>query len=274
MLTKRIIPCLDVDRGRVVKGTNFVGLRDAGDPVEVARRYESQGADELVFLDISASHEGRAIMLEMVARVAEQIFMPFTVGGGIRTLEDATRLIQAGAEKVSLNSAAVRTPELIAEVSRKFGRCATVVNIDPRRVRGRRSEVRGQKSEDGFSDLCPLTSDLWFEVFINGGRVPTGLEAVAWAKRVEELGAGEIVLTSMDADGTKNGYDIPMLEAIARNVGIPVVASGGAGSPEHLYQAFAAGADAALAASIFHYNEYTIPDTKAYLAARGIAVRI
>src|SRR3954470_23349102 len=167
MLTKRIIPCLDVDRGRVVKGINFVQLRDAGDPVEVARRYEQQGADELVFLDISASHEGRAIMLEMVSRVAEQIFMPFTVGGGIRTLDDATRLIQAGAEKVSLNSAAVRTPELIAEVCRKFGRCATVVNIDPRRV-----------TQDG--------SEIW-EVHINGGRIPTGLEALAWAKRVEEL---------------------------------------------------------------------------------------
>jgi cyclase len=272
MLTKRIIPCLDVDRGRVVKGTNFVGLRDAGDPVEVARRYEQQGADELVFLDISASHEGRAIMLEMVARVAEQIFMPFTVGGGIRTLDDATRLIQAGAEKVSLNSAAVRTPELIAEVSRKFGRCATVVNIDPRRVPGQwKMDGRGQwvETTDPASDTAP-----WFEVFINGGRLPTGLEAVTWAKRVEELGAGEIVLTSMDADGTKNGYDIPMLDAIARTVGIPVVASGGAGSPEHLYRAFAAGADAALAASIFHYNEYTIPDTKAYLASRGIPVRL
>src|SRR5947199_7198640 len=176
MLTKRILPCLDVDRGRVVKGTNFVGLRDAGDPVEVARRYEAEGADELVFLDISASHEGRAITLEMVRRVAEQIFMPFTVGGGIRTVDDATRLIQAGAEKVSINSAAVRTPELIADVSRKFGRCATVVNIDPRRV------TKGGR-------------EVW-EVHINGGRVPTGLEAVAWAKRVVELGAGEIVLTS------------------------------------------------------------------------------
>jgi cyclase len=253
MLTKRIIPCLDVDRGRVVKGTNFVDLRDAGDPVEVARRYDEQGADELVFLDISASHEGRAILLDMVRRVAETIFMPFTVGGGIRTLDDATQLIQAGAEKVSLNSAAVKTPELIAAVSRKFGRCATVVNIDPKRVHG----PNGTK----------------FEVFINGGRVATGLEAVAWAKRVEELGAGEIVLTSMDADGTKNGYDLPMLEAIARNVGIPVVASGGAGSPAHMVDAFRAGADAALAASIFHYNKYTIPETKAYLASCGVAVR-
>jgi cyclase len=254
MFTKRIIPCLDVDRGRVVKGTNFVGLRDAGDPVEVARRYDEQGADELVFLDISASHEGRAIMLEMVRRVAEQIFMPFTVGGGIRTIEDATQLIQAGAEKVSLNSAAVKTPELIAEVSRKFGTCATVVNIDPRRVQ-----------RDG--------REFW-EVHVNGGRVPTGLEAVAWAKRVVELGAGEIVLTSMDADGTKNGYDIPMLEAVTRAVNVPVVASGGAGNPEHLRLAFEAGADAALAASIFHYNEFSIPDTKAYLAAKGISVRV
>ena len=254
MFTKRIIPCLDVDRGRVVKGTNFVGLRDAGDPVEVARRYDEQGADELVFLDISASHEGRAIMLEMVRRVAEEIFMPFTVGGGIRTIEDATRLIQAGAEKVSLNSAAVKTPELIAAVSRKFGTCATVVNIDPRRVQ-----------RDG--------REFW-EVHVNGGRVPTGLEAVAWARRVVELGAGEIVLTSMDADGTKNGYDIPMLEAVSRAVNVPVVASGGAGHPEHLRLAFEAGADAALAASIFHYNEFSIPETKAYLASKGISVRL
>lgn len=279
MLTKRIIPCLDVDRGRVVKGTNFVGLRDAGDPVEVARRYNEEGADELVFLDISASHEGRAILLEMVRRVAEQIFMPFTVGGGIRTLDDATQLIQAGAEKVSLNSAAVRTPELISLVSRKFGNCATVVNIDPKRVRKQRTEDRGQRTESGSdasvsSVLCPHSTDNWWEVQINGGRLPTGLEAVAWARRVEELGAGEIVLTSMDADGTKNGYDLPMLEAVSRAVNIPVVASGGAGSPEHLRQAFAAGADAALAASIFHYNEYSIPETKAYLAAHNVSVRL
>lgn len=254
MLTKRIIPCLDVDRGRVVKGTNFVGLRDAGDPIEVARRYEAEGADELVFLDISASHEGRAILLDMIQRVAEQIFMPFTVGGGIRTLADATQIIQAGAEKVSINSAAVKTPDLIREVSGKFGRCATVVNIDPRRVQRAGREI--------------------WEVYINGGRTPTGLEAVEWAKRVEELGAGEIMLTSMDADGTKNGYDLPMTEAITRAVGIPVVASGGAGSPEHMRQVLALGADAALAASIFHYNEYTIPQTKEYLARHGIAVRL
>jgi cyclase len=255
MLCKRIIPCLDVDRGRVVKGTNFLNLRDAGDPVEVARRYQDQGADELVFLDISASHEGRSIMIEMVQRVAEEIFMPFTVGGGIRTLEDATRLIQAGAEKVSINSAAVRTPELVTAVSRKFGQCATVVNIDPRRVQRQGRE--------------------FWEVHINGGRVPTGLEAVAWARRVEELGAGEIVLTSMDADGTKAGYDLPMTRAVAEAVSIPVVASGGAGSPEHLFQVLTAGkADAALAASIFHYNEHGIVATKQYLADRGVAVRL
>jgi cyclase len=255
MLTKRIIPCLDVDRGRVVKGVNFLQLRDAGDPVEVARRYEQDGADELVFLDISASHEGRDIMLDVVRRVSEQIFMPFTVGGGIRTLDDATRLIQAGAEKVSINSAAVRTPQLIADVARKFGSCATVVNIDPRRVQ--------------------CDGKIVWEVYISGGRMPTGLEAVPWAKRVEELGAGEIVLTSMDADGTKAGYDLEMTRAIADAVRIPVVASGGAGKPEHLYEAFTVGhADAALAASIFHYGEYPIPVTKLYLAKRGVPVRM
>ncbi len=263
MLTKRIIPCLDVKEGRVVKGVNFVNLRDAGDPVEVARRYEEQGADELVFLDISASHEGRAIMLDVVRRVSEQVFMPFTVGGGIRTLADATRLIQAGAEKVSINSAAVKTPELIREVSRKFGRCATVVNIDPRRVR------------TPFGSATDNATDEWWEVHVNGGRIPTGLEAVAWARCVEELGAGEIVLTSMDADGTKAGYDLPMTRAVSEAVGIPVVASGGAGCPEHLFLALTEGrADAALAASIFHYGEYPIPITKRYLADRGVPVRI
>src|SRR5437773_12005235 len=207
MLTKRIIPCLDVDRGRVVKGVHFLQLRDAGDPVEVARRYEADGADELVFLDITASHEGRDIILDVVRRVSEQLFMPFTVGGGIRTLDDATRLIQAGAEKVSINSAAVKDPKLVTEVARKFGSCATVVNIDPKRVRTNGRVV--------------------WEVHVRGGREPTGLEAVAWAKRVEELGAGEIVLTSMDADGTKAGYDLPMTRAVAEAVRIPVVASGG-----------------------------------------------
>jgi cyclase len=280
LLTKRIIPCLDVDRGRVVKGVNFLNLRDAGDPVEVARRYEEAGADELVFLDISASHEGREIMLDVVRRVSEEIFMPFTVGGGIRTLEDATRLIQAGAEKVSINSAAVRTPALISQVAGKFGRCATVVNIDPRRQRsggGGQGAGVSQEAEArrGLTPVpCPLSPDFW-EVHISGGRVPTGLEAVAWARRVEELGAGEIVLTSMDADGTKAGYDLPMTRAVADAVTIPVVASGGAGCPEHLYQVLTAGgADAALAASIFHYNEYGIPATKGYLAERGVPVRL
>jgi cyclase len=255
LLTKRIIPCLDVNNGRVVKGINFLNLRDAGDPVEVARRYEEDGADELVFLDISATHEGRAIMLDVVRRVSEEIFMPFTVGGGIRTLDDATCLIQAGAEKVSINSAAVRNPALVTEVAEKFGRCATVVNIDPRRVK-----------TDGRV--------VW-EVHVAGGRIPTGLEAVAWAKRVEELGAGEIVLTSMDADGTKAGYDLEMTRAVAEAVTIPVVASGGAGSPEHLYDAFVTGkADAALAASIFHYNEFGIRAVKKYLAERGVSIRM
>ena len=260
MLAKRIIPCLDVDRGRVVKGVHFVGLRDAGDPIEVARRYEADGADELVFLDISATHEGRAILLEMIQKVAEQIFMPFTVGGGIRTIADATQIIQAGAEKVSINSAGVKNPQLITEISRKFGRCATVVNIDPRRVR--KPVPNGPPRDE------------WWEVFINGGRTPTGLEAVDWAKRVEELGAGEIVLTSMDADGTKKGYDLPMTEAVSRAVNIPVVASGGAGNPDHLLQAFRVGADAALAASIFHYDEFSIPVTKKYLAERGVPIRL
>ncbi|HEY1377091.1 MAG TPA: imidazole glycerol phosphate synthase subunit HisF [Gemmataceae bacterium] len=254
MLTKRIIPCLDIDRGRVVKGVHFEQLRDAGDPVEVARRYEADGADELVFLDISATHEGRDILLDTVRRVSEQVFMPFTVGGGIRSLDDATRLIQAGAEKVSVNSAAVRDPELVTRIAQKFGSCATVVNIDPKRV-----------TKNGRV--------VW-EVHVRGGREPTGLEAVAWAKRVAELGAGEIVLTSMDADGTKAGYDLEMTAAVADAVRVPVVASGGAGEPEHLAAAFRAGADAALAASIFHYDEYSIPVTKRYLAGRGIPIRL
>jgi len=255
MLTKRIIPCLDVDRGRVVKGVSFVNLRDAGDPVEVARRYEQQGADELVFLDITASHEGRDITLAMVRRVAEEIFMPFTVGGGIRTLADATALIQAGAEKVSINSAAVRTPELVTRIAGRFGRCATVVNIDPKRT-----------WRDG--------REFW-EVFINGGRVPTGLEAVEWARQAERLGAGEIVLTVMNADGTQAGYDIEITRAVADAVEIPVVASGGAGGPEHMVQVLTEGcADAALAASIFHYGAYTVGQVKQYLAKRGVPVRL
>lgn len=253
MLLKRIIPCLDVDRGRVVKGTHFLNLRDAGDPVAIAQRYEADGADELVLLDISASAEGRGTLVEIVRRVADEIFMPFTVGGGIRMLDEATHLIQAGAEKVSINSAAVKNPGLIREISKRFGRCATVVNIDPRRIL-----VDGQ--------------EVW-RVHINGGRVPTELDAVAWAQQAEALGAGEIILTSMDADGAKKGYDIPMTTAVAGAVGIPVVASGGAGRPEHLLEVFRAGADAALAASIFHYGEFPVPVCKRFLREHGVPVR-
>ena len=254
MLAKRIIPCLDVHRGRVVKGTNFVNLRDAGDPVEVASRYEDEGADELVFLDITASHEGREIIWDVVSRTAEVCFMPLTVGGGIRTLDDIRGLLKAGADKVSINSAAVRDPDFVRKAARRFGSQCIVVTVDPKRV-----------VKDG--------AEVW-EVFINGGRVPTGLEAVAWAREVERLGAGEIVLTSMDADGTKDGYDLPMTRAVADAVEVPVVASGGAGSPEHLRAALSEGnASAALAASIFHYREYTIAQTKAYLAAHGVNVR-
>ena len=254
MLTKRIIPCLDVKDGRVVKGTNFLNLRDAGDPVEVASRYEQEGADELVFLDITASHERRNIILDVVYNTAAVCFMPVTVGGGIRTLDDIRDLLNAGADKVSINSAACKTPELVRQSARRFGSQCTVVNIDPKRV-----------IKDG--------REVW-EVFINGGRIPTGLEAVSWARRVEELGAGEIVLTSMDADGTQDGYDLEMTRAVADAVSIPVVASGGAGNPEHLYQAVTTGgADAALAASIFHYGQYSIEETKQYLAEREVPVR-
>jgi len=254
MLATRVIPCLDVDRGRVVKGTKFLELRDAGDPVAVAARYEAEGADELVFLDIAASHEGRDIMLDVVRRVSETIFMPFTVGGGIRTIDDATCLIQAGAEKVSINSAAVRTPELVTAVADKFGSCATVVNIDPKRV-----ERNGR---------------IAWEVHINGGRLPTGLDAVEWARRVEQLGAGEIVLTCMDADGTRQGYDLEMTRAVADAVSIPVVASGGAGTPDHLADAVLEGhADAVLAAGMFHFGDYTIEETKRAMSARGVVVR-
>lgn len=254
MLAKRIIPCLDVDAGRVVKGTNFVNLRDAGDPVEVAARYESEGADELVFLDIKASHEGRAILLDVVRRTADVCFMPVTVGGGIRDLDDIRALLNAGADKVSINSAAVRDPDFVRRAARRFGSQCIVVNIDPKRV-----------DRDG--------QEFW-EVHINGGRVSTGKEAVAWAVEMQEAGAGEIVLTSMDADGTKNGYDLPMTRAVSRAVTIPVVASGGAGNPEHLRAALAdAGADAALAASIFHYREFSIAETKDYLTRHGVPVR-
>lgn len=255
MLAKRIIPCLDVHGGRVVKGTNFLHLRDAGDPVEVASRYEKEGADELVFLDITASHEQRGIILDVVRRTAEQVFMPLTVGGGIRTLEDIRNLLNAGCDKVSINSTACKNPDFVRQAAERFGSQCIVVNIDPKRI-----------WKDG--------REVW-EVHINGGRTPTGLEAVSWAQQVEQLGAGEIVLTSMDRDGTKDGYDIEVTAAVSDAVGIPVVASGGAGKPEHLADAILLGkADAALAASIFHYGQYTIEETKRLMAQRGIPVRL
>jgi imidazole glycerol-phosphate synthase subunit HisF len=250
-----VIPCLDVDRGRVVKGTNFVNLRDAGDPVQVASRYEEEGADELVFLDITASHEQRDIMIDVVRRTAEQVFMPLTVGGGIRTIEDIRDLLNAGSDKVSINSAACRDPDFVQQAAKRFGSQCIVVNIDPKRV-------------------CRDGREVW-EVHINGGRIPTGFEAVSWAREVERLGAGEIVLTSMDCDGTKDGYDLEITAAVSEAVSIPVVASGGAGKPEHLADAVLIGkADAALAASIFHFGEFSIRETKRVMAERGIPVRL
>ncbi|MGA2442272.1 MAG: imidazole glycerol phosphate synthase subunit HisF [Tepidisphaeraceae bacterium] len=255
MLTKRIIPCLDVDRGRVVKGVKFFDHVDAGDPVAQARKYQDDGADELVFYDISASHEGRQIMADLVAKVMDEIFMPLTVGGGIRTLDDATRLIQAGAEKVSVNSAAVKNPRLIADIARKFGRCATVLGLDANRV-----------TKDG--------REMW-EVFVNGGRIGTGIRVMDWVKQAEELGAGEIVLNVMNADGTTEGYDLEMTAAVSDAVKIPVVASGGAGSPQHLLDVLTTGhADAALAASIFHFGTFSIQEVKKFLSDRGVPIRL
>ena len=283
MPAKRIIPCLDVHAGRVVKGVNFLNLRDAGDPVEVARRYEEEGADELVFLDITASHEEREIILDVVQRTSEVIFMPLTVGGGIRTLEDIRVLLAAGCDKVSINSAAVTNPEFVREAALRFGSQCIVVNIDPKRIKKnaecgvRSAEQTGKVADSEIrnpkSKIRTSSEEFW-DVHINGGRIPTGLQAVEWAREVERLGAGEIVLTSMDADGTKDGYDIEITRAVAEAVHIPVVASGGAGSPEHLYEALTEGkACAALAASIFHYGEYTIEETKRSLAERGVPVR-
>lgn len=250
MLAKRIIPCLDVLDGRVVKGVNFINLRDAGDPVEQAIVYDREGADELVFLDITASHEGRATVLEMVRQVADSIFIPYCVGGGIRTIDDIRDTLLAGADKVSINSAAVRDPELISAGAWGFGSQCMVVAIDPRRVDGK-----------------------WV-VHINGGRIPTDKEAVPWAKEVEDRGAGEILLTSMDKDGTKSGYDIEMLQAVSDAVSIPVIASGGAGTKQHFVEALTAGqADAALAASLFHFNELRIGDLKQHLHEAGVPVR-
>jgi cyclase len=251
LLTKRIIPCLDVKDGRVVKGTNFVNLRDAGDAVELAAFYDAEGADELVFLDITASSDGRKTVLEMVRHTAEQVFIPFTIGGGIRTLDDMLRMLDAGADKVSINTAAVQNPALIAEGAGHFGSQCIVLAIDAKR------------------------SGSGWEVYLHGGRTPTGIDAVEWAKKGVELGAGEILLTSMDADGTKNGYDLTLTRAISEGVNVPVIASGGAGNLHHLYEAVEKGkADAVLAASIFHYGEYTIRQAKEYLREQGVPVRL
>ena len=251
MLAKRIIPCLDVKAGRVVKGVKFVGLQDAGDPVETARFYDKEGADELCFLDITASYENRDIILDVVARTAEQVFMPLTVGGGINQPDDIRRLLRAGADKVSINTGAVTRPEFVREAAEIFGCQCIVVAIDARR-----------------------SGDRW-EVFTHGGRKATGIDACAWAKKMEDYGAGELLLTSMDRDGTKNGYDLELTRAIVDRVTIPVIASGGVGNPEHIYEGFAIGkASAALAASIFHYREYTIRQCKTYLTERGIPVRL
>lgn len=249
MLARRIIPCLDVAGGRVVKGVHFESLRDAGDPVEQAARYDADGADELVFLDISASPEARRTTLEMVGRVAETIFIPFTVGGGIRSVADAGAALRAGADKISVNTAAVREPALVSRLAESFGSQCVVAAVDVKRVEGR------------------------FSVMVNGGREPTGLEGVEWSRRLETLGAGEILLTSMDRDGTGQGYDLPLLEAVSGAVGIPVIASGGAGSLSHLAEALEAGAHGVLAATIFHFKDSSLPKARAYLRERGYPVR-
>ena len=250
-LAKRIIPCLDVDNGRVVKGVKFENIRDAGDPVEIARRYDEQGADEITFLDITASVDGRDTTLHTVERMASQVFIPLTVGGGVRTVQDIRNLLNAGADKVSINTAAVFTPEFVGEAADRFGSQCIVVAIDAKRVAPGR-----------------------WEIFTHGGRKPTGLDAVEWAKKMEGLGAGEILLTSMDQDGVKSGYDLGVTRAISEAVGIPVIASGGVGNLEHLAAGIIDGkADAVLAASIFHFGEYSVPEAKAYLASRGIVVR-
>ncbi len=253
MFTKRIIPCLDVNGGRVVKGVNFVNLVDAGDPVEIAAAYDKAGADELVFLDITASSDNRGTVVDMVRRVAEKVFIPFTVGGGIRTVEDFKVLLREGADKISINSSAINTPELISNAADRFGSQCVVVAIDARR----RADGSG------------------WNVYKNGGRIDTGLDAVEWAMKADKMGAGEILLTSMDCDGTKSGYDIELTRLISQNVSIPVIASGGAGAKEHFYEALTDGcADAALAASLFHFNELKICELKEYLASRDVSVRI
>ncbi len=270
MLAKRIIPCLDVKDGRVVKGINFVELRDAGDPVEQAKVYDQAGADELVFLDITATHEARQTVVDLARAVAEQVFIPFTIGGGIRTVDDMRGILRAGADKISINSAAVRQPELISQGAEAFGSQAIVVAIDARRV-GNRSSVIGDRSG---SEDSSFTIPIW-EVYVAGGRTPTGLDVVEWAVEAERRGAGEILLTSMDADGTQDGYDLELTRVVATAVNIPVIASGGAGTVAHFAQALTVGgADAALAASLFHYKQLTIAEVKEYLTLQGIPVRI
>jgi cyclase len=265
-LTRRIIPCLDIKDGRVVKGTNFLGLRDAGDPVELACRYNKQGADEVVFLDITASKENRGMILEVIQRAADELFLPLTVGGGIRTLDDVQKTLRAGADKVSMNTSAVQNPSLISEASTSFGTQCIVVAIDVKR--------RTQMESDKTPVLLPDGTSCWYEVVTHGGSKPTGIDAIAWAKEAENRGAGEILLTSMETDGTKEGFDIPITAAISNAVGIPVIASGGVGTMEHFYDGFVNGkADAALAASVFHYGEMTVAEVKKYLTKRGIAIR-
>ena len=277
MLAKRIIPCLDVKDGRVVKGVNFVNLRDAGDPVEIAAAYEEEGADELTFLDITASHEKRNVILEVVKRSAEKIFMPLTVGGGIRSLDDIRNLLKAGADKVSINTAAVHNPELVKEAAKKFGSQCIVVAIDAKEITPDQANFKpSSKPQNHHADLflnTPLSKPAW-GVFTHGGRNPTGINVIRWAKLMEKFGAGEILLTSMDRDGTKQGYDLALNRAVAESVNIPLVASGGAGTLQHLYDGLIEGkADAVLAASIFHFKEHTIQKAKEYLNERGVRVR-
>ena len=268
-LAKRIIPCLDVTRGRVVKGMNFVGLRDAGDPVEIARRYDDQGADELAFLDITASSDARDIILHIIEAVAAQVFIPLTVGGGVRKVEDVRRLLNAGADKVSINTAAVQNPQLVADASGRYGAQCIVVAIDAKRVDPRADAKRAEPAAD-----TAASAPRW-EVYTHGGRNGTGLDAVAWARRMQALGAGEILLTSMDRDGTKSGFDLALTRAVAEAVDVPVIASGGVGNLEHLAEGILEGkADAVLAASIFHYGEYTVRQAKELMASKGIEVRL
>lgn len=270
MLTKRIIPCLDVDKGRVVKGTKFLNLRDAGDPVEIAKRYDKEGADEIAFLDITASCEKRKTIIDVVKKTAENVFMPLTVGGGIRNLEDIRKLLKAGADKVSINTAAVENPEFVKLASNKFGSQCIVVAIDAKRIESLEFRVERKTSK-----LSSLNSKLKWIVYTYGGRKAIGIDAVQWARKVEELGAGEILLTSMDKDGTKNGYDIELTKTVSEAVKIPVIASGGAGTEKHFYEVFVEGkAAAALAASLFHYRELEILKLKNYLSKKGVKIRL